>query len=134
MQRTTLRASPLLERSILALAAGAIAAVLLYAAPPGTDSAEHALQQHLYAAHGPTPWSDLWYSGRYSLLSYSVAYSPLATLVGIRPLAIACVVAGVLSADAITARRWPGQRRWVAFSTVLVGPSIVVTAEFPFLL
>jgi hypothetical protein len=65
---------------------------------------------------------------------YLPAYYPLATLLGMRPLAIACVVAGVVSADAITARRWPGQRRWVAFSAVLVGPSIVVTAEFPFLL
>jgi hypothetical protein len=118
----------------LAVVAGIVAAVLLYAAPPGTDFAEHAFQQHFYEVHGLAPWNNLWYSGRYSFLSYSVVYYPLAAAIGIRPLAILCIVVAVLSVERITAGRWPESSRWVALSAAVVGPGIVLTAEFPFLL
>jgi hypothetical protein len=134
MRERSLRASPITARLLLVLLACAISAVLLYVAPPGPDLAEHAFQQRLYEAHGLLPWNNLWYSGRYSFLSYSVAYYPLAALLGIRPLAIACVAVGVCGVHAITSHRWPGQRRWVALSAACIGPTIVVSAEFPFLL
>ena len=76
----------------LAVPAALIAAALLYLGPPGTDFAEHAYQEGVYAAHGMTLWNNFWYSGRYSFVTYSVLYYPLAAIGGIRALAVLCVV------------------------------------------
>jgi hypothetical protein len=75
------------ERAGLAGLAAGLATALLYGGPPGTDFAEHAFQEWLYATHGFSLWNNLWYSGRYSFVTYSLLYYPLAALVGIRLLA-----------------------------------------------
>src|SRR5262249_53376340 len=90
----------------LATLASALGALLVYAGPPGTDFAEHVYQVRFYAAHGFLLWNNLWYSGRYSFVTYSVLYYPLAALVGIRALAVASAAVGVLAFDVVAVRRW----------------------------
>jgi hypothetical protein len=110
------------------------AAVLLYFGPPGTDFAAHAYQEALYAAHGFSLWNNLWYSGRYSFITYSTLYYPLAALIGIRALAVLCVGVGVVAFAMVTGRRWGESARWSIRSVAVMLPAFVLTAAFPFLL
>jgi hypothetical protein len=127
--------SPLsLEAGVLAGLAATVAALLLYLGPPGTDFAAHAYQEGVYAAHGFSLWNNLWYSGRYSFVTYSVLYYPVAKLVGIRVLADVCVAVGVFAFASITERRWGAVARWSNRSSAIVLPCFVLTAAFPFLL
>jgi hypothetical protein len=121
-------------RARLAVLASLFAVVLAYAGPPGTDFAEHAYQARLFAAHGFSLWNNLWYSGRYSFVTYSLLYYPLAGLVGIRALAVACAVAGVLAFDALAVGRWGQPARRASVGMAIVLPAFVLTAAFPFLL
>lgn len=120
----------------LALAAGAavVAALLLRFAPAGTDFAAHAYQASLWAHHGFSLWNNLWYSGRYSFITYSTLYYPLAALAGIRLLAVACAGVTVLAFALVVRRRWGGAATWASRSAALVVPGFVLTAAFPFLL
>jgi hypothetical protein len=122
------------ERVALAVFASMLGALLVYAGPPGTDFAEHVYQEQLYAAHGFSLWNNLWYSGRYSFVTYSLLYYPLAGLVGIRALAVACAVVGVLAFDALVVRRWGEPARRASVGMAIVLPAFVLTAAFPFLL
>jgi hypothetical protein len=114
--------------------AALLAALLLYLGPPGTDFAAHAYQEALYAAHGFSLWNNLWYSGRYSFVTYSVLYYPVAKVVGIRVLAVVCAVVGVAAFRSLTNRRWGPAARWSNRSMAIVLPCFVLTAAFPFLL
>lgn len=120
----------------LALAAGAavLAALLLRFAPAGTDFAAHAYQASLWAHHGFSLWNNLWYSGRYSFITYSTLYYPLAALVGIRLLAVACAGLAVLAFALVVRRRWGDAATWASRSAAVVVPGFVLTAAFPFLL
>ena len=122
------------ERALLVGLATVLAAALVYAAPPGTDFAEHAFQERLYAAHGLSLWNNLWYSGRYSFVTYSVLYYPLAGLVGVRALAVACAAVGVLAFDVLAVRRWGAPARLARLGMGVVLPLFVLTGAFPFLL
>src|SRR6266536_2852327 len=83
---------PLVREAVLsAAAAAAIAAALAWFGPPGTDFAAHAYQRAAFLDHGFTLWNNYWYAGRYSFVTYSVFYYPLAALLGIRLLAVATV-------------------------------------------
>ncbi|HEY8843066.1 MAG TPA: hypothetical protein VIM23_04105, partial [Gaiellaceae bacterium] len=78
------KASPLVREAVLSAgAAGALAAVLVWFGPPGADLAAHAYQRTLFLDHGFTLWNNFWYAGRYSFVTYSVLYYPLAALLGI---------------------------------------------------
>lgn len=114
--------------------AATIAALLLGLGPSGTDTAAHVFQVQLYAAHGFSLWNNLWYSGRYSFVTYSLIYYPVAGVVGIRLLAALCVVVAVIAFDAIVRTRWGDQGRWASRSMAIVLPAIVLTGAFPFLL
>ena len=48
-------------------------------------------QRAVFLDHGFALWNNLWYAGRYSFVTYSLLYYPLAAAVGIRPLAVATV-------------------------------------------
>jgi hypothetical protein len=122
------------ERAALAALAAALAAVLVYIGPPGTDFAEHAFQAWLYTAHGFSLWSNLWYAGRYSFVTYSLLYYPLASLVGIRALAVVCVGVGALAFDELVVGRWGEAARGASLGMGVVLPAFVLTAAFPFLL
>ena len=119
---------------LLSATATCLAALLVYLGPPGTDFAAHAYQTALFSAHGFVLWNNLWYAGRYSFVTYSLLYYPLASLFGIRLLAVGCVAVSVLAFSLLTGRRWGRAARWSNRSAALVLPAFVLSAAFPFLL
>jgi hypothetical protein len=122
------------EALLAACAAGAVAALLAWLGPPGTDLAAHAYQRTLYLQHGFTLWNNFWYSGRYSFVTYSLIYYPLAALLGIKVLGVATVVLAALAFAAVVWHEWGPATRWSSRSFAVVWAGIVITAAFPFAL
>src|ERR1043165_2170452 len=86
--------------------AAALGALLLWATPPGIDWAAHAYQRTFLLQHGFAIWNNFWYAGRYSFVTYSVLYYPLAALVGIRILALASGAAAAFAFSAVVFRQF----------------------------
>src|SRR5262249_46959612 len=83
---------------------------------------------------GFTFWNNFWYAGRYSFVTYSLAYYPLAALVGIKPLAVATVSATSLAFAVVLWREWGPAARWSSRTFAVVWAAIVLSAAFPFTL
>jgi hypothetical protein len=129
------RTSPLVrEAALSAGAAGALAALLVWLAPPGADLAAHAYQRTLFLDHGFALWNNFWYAGRYSFVTYSVLYYPLAALLGIRLLAVATVSTAALAFAVVVWREWGPSTRWSSRTFAVVWAGIVFSAAFPFAL
>ncbi len=129
------RASPLArEAAFSAAAAATAAALLLWLGPPGADLAEHAYQRTLFLNHGFTLWNNFWYAGRYSFVTYSVLYYPLAALLGIKLLALATVSTAALAFAFVVGREWGPAARWSSRTFAVVWAGIVLSAAFPFAL
>jgi hypothetical protein len=129
------KTSPLVrEAALSAAAAGALAAVLVWVGPPGADLAAHAYQRTLFLDHGFTLWNNFWYAGRYSFVTYSVLYYPLAALLGIRLLAVATVSTAALAFAVVLWREWGPSTRWSSRTFAVVWAGIVFSAAFPFAL
>ena len=62
--------------------AALLASILVWLGPPGTDLAAHVYQRALYLQHGFLLWNNFWYAGRYSFVTYSLLYYPLAAAIG----------------------------------------------------
>ena len=77
------------EWFLSAVVAAALAGVLLWLGPPGVDLAAHAYQRTFLLQHGFAVWNNFWYAGRYSFVTYSFIYYPLAAVLGIKLLAVA---------------------------------------------
>ena len=117
---------PLLREAVLSAAAAAgIAAVLAWLGPPGTDLAAHAYQRTLFLEHGFVLWNNFWYAGRYSFVTYSLLYYPLAALLGIRLLAVATIALAALAFAVVLWRQWGATTRWSSrsFAVVWAGSS-----------
>ena len=71
-----------------AVVAAAGAAAIAWFGPPGVDLAAHVYQRAMFLQHGFQLWDNYWYAGRYSFISYSVVYYPLAAVLGIKLLAV----------------------------------------------
>src|SRR5438105_1639997 len=113
------------EALIAAAAAAALTAILLWTGPPGVDLAAHLYQRTLFLKHGFVLWNNFWYAGRYSFVTYSVLYYPLAGLVGIKVLVLpAAVILGAALAEFLLFRVFPGGGRF-PFSTAELIPAIV---------
>ena len=126
---------PLLREAVLSAAAAAgIAAVLAWLGPPGTDLAAHAYQRTLFLEHGFVLWNNFWYAGRYSFVTYSLLYYPLAALLGIRLLAVATIALAALAFAVVLWRQWGATTRWSSRSFAVVWAGIVLSAAFPFAL
>ncbi len=126
---------PLLREAVLsAFAAALVAAVLAWLGPPGTDLAAHAYQRTLYLQHGFVLWNNFWYAGRYSFVTYSVLYYPLAALLGIRLLAVATIALAALAFAVVLGREWGPSARWSSRTFAVVWAGIVLSAAFPFAL
>jgi hypothetical protein len=126
---------PLVREAVLsAAAAAAVAAVLAWLGPPGTDFAAHAYQRTLFLEHGFTLWNNFWYAGRYSFVTYSLLYYPLAALLGIRLLAVATVALAALAFAVVLWREWGPTTRWSSRTFAVVWAGIVLSAAFPFAL
>src|ERR1051326_4828942 len=128
------RHAPLNEALLSACAAGAVAAVLVWLGPPGTDLAAHAYQRALFLQHGFTLWNNFWYAGRYSFVTYSLIYYPLAAVVGIKLLAVATIAFAALAFAAVAWREWGPSSRWSIRTFAIVWAGIVIPASFPFAL
>ncbi len=129
------RETPVLrEATIAAAAAAALAAALVWLGPPGADLAEHAYQRTLFLNDGFALWNNFWYAGRYSFVTYSVLYYPLAALLGIRLLAVATVSTAALAFAVVVSREWGPTARWSSRTFAVVWCGIVFSAAFPFAL
>src|SRR5207244_2183584 len=115
-------------------AAGALATLLVWLGPPAPDLAAHIYQRALFLEHGFTLWNNFWYAGRYSFVTYSLLYYPLAALVGIRALAVASVALGAGAFAVVTGRQWGTTARWSSRVFAVVWGGAVLTAAFPFTL
>ena len=129
------KASPLVREAVLSAAAAAtLAALLVWLGPPGADLAEHAYQRTLFLHHGFALWNNFWYAGRYSFVTYSLLYYPLAALLGIRLLAVATVSTAALAFAVVVWRQWGPAVRWSSRTFAIVWAGIVLSAAFPFAL
>ncbi len=127
--------SPIVREALLAAgAAAAVSAILVWAGPPGVDLAAHVYQRTLFLQHGLTLWNNFWYAGRYSFVTYSLVYYPLAALVGIRLLAVATIAAASLAFSVIVWREWGSRALWSSRTFAVVWAAIALSAAFPFAL
>lgn len=122
------------EATLSAAAAATVAALLAWLGPPGTDFAAHAYQRALFLQHGFTLWNNFWYAGRYSFVTYSIVYYPLAALFGIRLLAVATIALAALAFAVVIGREWGPAVRWSSRTFAVVWGGIVLSAAFPFAL
>ncbi len=120
------------EAILAAAAAAAVSALLVWTAPPGIDLAAHVYQRTLFLQHGLTFWNNFWYAGRYSFVTYSLLYYPLAALLGINALAISTVAAASLAFSAIAWQQWGSAARWSSRAFSVVWAGTVLLAMFPF--
>src|SRR3954466_2866824 len=86
--------------------AGSLAALLLWTTPPGIDWAAHAYQRTFLLQHGFAIWNNFWYAGRYSFVTYSFIYYPLAAVLGITVLAIASIATAALAFTLVVWHEW----------------------------
>src|SRR2546421_11162387 len=129
------RVSPLAREATLSAAAAAVfAAVLAWAGPPGGDLAAHVYQRAVFIQHGFSFWNNFWYSGRYSFITYSLLYYPLAALLGIRLLAVATIALAALAFAVVLGREWGRTARWSSRTFAVVWAGVVLSAAFPFAL
>jgi hypothetical protein len=130
-----LRANPLArEAALSAGAAATIASILAWLGPPGSDLAAHAYQRAVFLQQGFELWNNFWYAGRYSFITYSVLYYPLAALLGIRLLAVATIATAALAFAVVIGREWGPTARWSSRTFAVVWAGIVLSAAFPFAL
>src|SRR5215813_5733510 len=134
MTLATMRRLLAREETLAAALAAVLAATLVWAAPPGVDWAAHAYQRTFLLEHGFAIWNNFWYAGRYSFVTYSVLYYPLAALIGIRMLAVLSIATGALAFSAVVLRQWGVSSRLASRTFAVVSAGLVVAAAFPFAL
>jgi hypothetical protein len=122
------------EATISVVVAATLAGVLVWAGPPGVDLAAHAYQRTFLLQHGFALWNNFWYAGRYSFVTYSLLYYPLAALLGIKVLAVATVAAAALAFTLVVWREWGPAARWSSRTFAVVWAGVVLSAAFPFAL
>src|SRR5947209_6567424 len=122
------------EETLAAALAGVLAAVLVWAAPPGVDWAAHSYQRTFLLQHGFAIWNNFWYAGRYSFVTYSFIYYPLAAVIGIKLLAVLTIGVAALAFALVVWREWGRSARFSSRAFAILWPGIVLTAAFPFAL
>jgi hypothetical protein len=129
------RAHFLLREAMLAAgSAASLAALLIWLGPPGNDLAAHVYQRTVFLHHGFQLWNNFWYGGRYSFVTYSVLYYPLAAVFGIRALAIISIGTAALAFAVVVCRQWGPLARWSSRTFAVVWAGLVISAAFPFAL
>ncbi|HEU5211956.1 MAG TPA: hypothetical protein VFU10_04240 [Gaiellaceae bacterium] len=122
------------EAAFAAVVAGILAALFAWLLPPGPDFAAHAYYVQVYAHHGFALWNNLWYSGSYSFVTYSLLYYPLAALVGIRPLAVLSIAAAAFALSVLLRREFGPAAVWPTRAFAVLWPCVLLSAAFPFAL
>ena len=92
------------------------------------------LPEQLFEDHGFGIWNNFWYAGRYSFVTYSLLYYPLAALLGIKLLAVASIATAALAFGVVASREWGPASRWSNRSFAVVWAGIVLSGAFPFAL
>jgi hypothetical protein len=130
-----LRVRPVAREALLAgFLASAVSALLLWLGPPGIDLAGHAYQRVLFLRDGFSLWNNFWYAGRYSFVTYSILYYPLAGLLGIKLLALASIATAALAFAIVLGREWGSTARASSRSFAVVWAGTALSAAFPFAL
>ena len=119
------------ETALSAAMAMSLAALLLWATPPGIDWAAHAYQRAFLIQHGFELWNNFWYAGRYSFVTYSLIYYPLAALLGIRVLALASIGTAAAAFTLVVLREWGWRARLSSRTFAVLWVGIVGSAAFP---
>jgi hypothetical protein len=122
------------EALISTVVAASLASILLWLGPPGVDLAAHAYQRTFLIQHGFVLWNNFWYAGRYSFVTYSFLYYPLAVVLGIKVLAVATIAAASLAFTLVALRQWGDSARLSSRTFAVLWAGIVLTAAFPFAL
>src|SRR2546429_8872701 len=126
------RRHPLAGEALLSAAAAAsIAAMLAWLGPPGSDLAAHAYQRTLFLQHGFELWNNFWYAGRYSFVTYSLIYYPLAALLGIKVLALASITSAAAAFSIVAFREWGPVARISTRSFAVLWVGIIGSAALP---
>ena len=129
------RAHFLMREAMLAAgSAASLAALLIWLGPPGNDLAAHVYQRTVFLHDGFQLWNNFWYGGRYSFVTYSVLYYPLAGVLGIKPLAVASIATAALAFAVVVGRQWGPLARWSSRTFAVVWAGLVISAAFPFAL
>jgi hypothetical protein len=119
------------EATLAAGSAASLAALLMWLGPPGNDLAAHVYQRTVFLHDGFQLWNNLWYGGRYSFVTYSVLYYPLAGVLGIKPLAVASIATAALAFAVVVGRQWGPLARWSSRTFGVVWAGLVISAAFP---
>jgi hypothetical protein len=122
------------EWTASAVVAAVLAGVLIWLGPPGVDFAAHSYQRTFLLQHGFAIWNNFWYAGRYSFVTYSFIYYPLAALIGIKLLAVVSVGCAALAFTLVVWREWGPSARFSSRAFAILWPSVVLSAAFPFAL
>ena len=129
------RPTPVAREAVLCAGTAAIlASLLVWLGPPGADFAAHAYQRTAFLQHGFALWNNFWYAGRYSFVTYSLIYYPLAALLGIKLLAVASVAIAALAFASILLREWGTTARWSSCTFAVLWAGVVLSGAFPFAL
>ncbi|MGZ4399319.1 MAG: hypothetical protein ACXVYM_00445 [Gaiellaceae bacterium] len=112
----------------------AFSTLFVWFGPPGTDMAAHIYQKLLFVRHGLVLWDNRWYAGRYSFVTYSPLYYPLASLLGIRVLAILSLSVASGAYTAIVYQEWGDRARWSGRAFAFFWAGFALSAAFPFAL
>jgi hypothetical protein len=115
-----------------AAAAAALAAIVVWVGPPGTDLAAHVFQRDLFLDHGFSLWTNYWYAGRYSFVGYSLIYYPLAAVVGIKLLAVLSVAGATAAFTVVAERTWGSAAIWASRCFAVAAAASVISAAFPY--
>jgi hypothetical protein len=122
------------ETLVAAAVAATLAAALAWYGPPGSDFAAHLYQSTVFEDQGFGIWNNFWYAGRYSFVTYSLLYYPLAALIGIKLLAVLSVATAALAFGVVATREWGSDARWAIRSFAVVWAGVVLSGAFPFAL
>ncbi len=122
------------EAALAVVVATLVSVLLLWLAPPGTDLAAHVYQRAFFLHHGFALWNNFWYAGRYSFVTYSVLYYPLAAVLGINALAVASIAVAAFAFALVVVSQWGASARLSSRGFAAVWPGIILTASFPFAL
>jgi len=122
------------EAALSTALATSLAALLLWATPPGIDWAAHAYQTTFLIQHGFVIWNNFWYAGRYSFVTYSLIYYPLAAVLGIRVLALASMALAAAGFTLVVLRQWGPHAKVSSRTFAVLWVGLIGSAAFPFAL
>ena len=122
------------EAAISAAVAATLTALIVWLGPPGVDLAAHAYQRTFLLEHGFALWNNFWYGGRYSFVTYSFLYYPLAAVIGIKVLAVATISAAALAFTLVVWQEWGKAARFSSRTFAVLWTGVALSAAFPFAL